>query len=166
MVVINMNLERRENDRINVNSAWCAPDDSRWIRYRFKRSAQRPQRGEGSKVFGSRLRHEKSTPHEDVESEVVSRGQALHDQVGRDGPDKPADVEDPWPKDSARADLQRCCLELTGQPRVFCTVQAQTDRGWLLDAKDCRVAQGCLVDVLLGRCQLIRVFPHSSGQLT
>lgn len=39
------------------------------------------------------LNHEESPPHEDVEGQVVCWRAALHEEVGRDGPEKPTEVE-------------------------------------------------------------------------
>ena len=62
---------------------------------------------ETGKVVCRSLCHEKSTPHEDVESQVVTGRTALHKEVRRDGPDKPAEIE------------------AAGKPRVFIPFQIE-----------------------------------------
>ena len=41
-----------------------------------------------------RALHQDHTPHEDVEGEVVCGWRALHEEVGRNCPDEPSEVED------------------------------------------------------------------------
>lgn len=54
---------------------------------------QDPQRKKTAETLCGGLGHEEGTPHEDVEGEIVAGRAALHQQVGRDGPDEPAKVE-------------------------------------------------------------------------
>lgn len=59
----------------------------------LKGSRQDAKSEEATEVVRRGLSHEESPPHEDVEGEVVCWWTALHEEVGRDGPEQPTEVE-------------------------------------------------------------------------
>lgn len=54
---------------------------------------QNPKSQQGLQILHRGLAHEQRAPHEDVEGEVIGGRAALHEEVGRDGPDQPAKVK-------------------------------------------------------------------------
>lgn len=64
------------------------------IRDGFEGTTQHSQHRQGRECVRRRLTHEQSSPQEDVEGEIIRGRTTLHDQVGRDSPDKPTEVED------------------------------------------------------------------------
>ena len=80
-------------------------------------SGQDPQCRESRKVSGGGLAHQQGSPHEDVERQVCGWWAALHDEVGGNGPEKPAKVE------------------YAGKPRIFIPFELEI----VLDAEDGRI---------------------------